>query len=80
MREGKGRTMQSFLKLEEVMFSPALVQSVEKEYNTSCIITFENGRCIRVKESYPDVCRKIQEFFTRASRSVEGKEGQDHGD
>lgn len=80
MREGKGRTMQSFLKLEEVMFSPALVQSVEKEYNTSCIITFENGRCIRVREAYPDVCRKIQESFTRAFRLVEGKEGQDHGD
>lgn len=72
--------MRLFLKLNQVMFSPALVQSVEKEYNTSCIITFENGRHIRVEEPYPDVCRKIQESFTRTSRSVEGKEGGDHGD
>ena len=79
MKQG-GPKMRVFLKLNQVMFSPALVQSVEKEYNTSCIITFENGRCLRVEEPYPDVCRKIQESLTRASGSVEGKEGEDHGD
>lgn len=72
--------MQPFLELGEAMVSPAHIQSVEKEYTASCILTFENGRRIRVGEPYPDVCRKIQESLERDSVPEKRKEDREHGD
>lgn len=60
--------MKTFLIFGGVMFSPAFVQSVEKEYNTSCIITFDNGRRLRVAASYPEVCQKIKESFFESNQ------------
>ena len=79
--------MKTFLKCGDIMFDPGLVQSVRKEYNISCIVTFKNGIVQQINAPYEDVCKKIEEAVSKNKEmslsvldfSTEKKRGERYG-
>lgn len=79
--------MKTFLKCEDFMFDPNLVQSVKKEYSTSCIVTFENGTVQQIDTPYEKLCKKIEETVSKNAEtslpvlnfSTEKKRGKQYG-
>lgn len=79
--------MKIFLKCGDIMFDLNLVQSVRKEYNTSCIMTFENGIAQQIEASYENICEKIEKAISQNKEisfvvldfSTKKKRGEQYG-